>query len=90
MAKRSGRTTSSKTLLFIIGAAVIGVAVLLIVLFTLIATGAVNATRTKLVFASGSHTFIYDGTEHTYEEWSIVDGELREVIRMGRKRKWAA
>ena len=78
MAKRSGRTTSSKTLLFIIGAAVIGVAVLLIVLFTLIATGAVNATRTKLVFASGSHTFIYDGTEHTYEEWSIVDGELRE------------
>ena len=73
-----GKTSKARIVLYIVGPAVIGVAVLLVVLFVLIAGGAVDATQTKLVFSSASNEFIYDGTAHTDDTWTLVDGQLRE------------
>lgn len=73
-----GKTSKARIVLYIVGPAVIGVAVLLVVLFVLIAGGAVDATQTKLVFSSASNEFIYDGTAHTDDTWTLVDGQLRD------------
>lgn len=42
-----GKTSKARIVLYIVGPAVIGVAVLLVVLFVLIAGGAVDATQTN-------------------------------------------
>lgn len=65
-------------IIYIVGSVLIGIIALLIVLFALIASGAIDARQTKLVFASESESFVYDGTEHHADGWSIVDGELRD------------
>ncbi len=65
-------------LVYIIGSIAIGVMTLLAVFGILIATGAVNVTQTKLVIASKSETFVYDGTVHKSENWEIVEGSLQD------------
>ena len=50
--------------IYIIGSVIIGVIALLIVLFARIAGGVINATQKKIVFASASTEFIYDGKTH--------------------------
>lgn len=63
--------------IYIIGSIIIGVTALLIVLFGLIAGGVINATQTKLVFASATEEFTYDGKAHKDTEWTLVDGKLK-------------
>ena len=78
MEQKPKSANRSKTLLFVIGAIALGITALLVVLFTLIGTGIVGASRTKLVFTSQSQEFVYDGTSHTAPEWELTEGELQE------------
>lgn len=64
--------------IYIIGSIIIGVTALLIVFFGLIAGGVINATQTKLVFASATEEFTYDGKAHKDTEWTLVDGKLKD------------
>ena len=78
MAKKQKTTSRSRTLLYIVGSAIIGVVTLLIVLLSLIAAGVIDVTRTKLVFTSESQEFVYDGSAHTAGNWSLADGTLKD------------
>ena len=78
MEQKPKSANRSKTLLFVIGAIALGITALLAVLFTLIGTGIVGASRTTLVFTSQSQEFVYDGTSHTAPEWELTEGELQE------------
>ena len=59
------------------GSAVIGVLTVLTVLFAMISTGVIDGRQKKVVFASASAVFTYDGQEHTETQWEIKDGELK-------------
>ena len=64
-------------LIYIMGSAVIGVLTVLTVLFAMISTGVIDGRQKKVVFASASAVFTYDGQEHTETQWEIKDGELK-------------
>lgn len=64
-------------LIYIMGSAVIGVLTVLTVLFAMISTGVIDGRQKKVVFASASAIFTYDGQEHTETQWEIKDGELK-------------
>ena len=73
--------TKKSKIIYIVGSIIIGVVALLAVLLGLIAGGVIDSRQTKLVFASQSYEFVYDGTTHTYDKWELVTGELRENHR---------
>ena len=56
-------------LIYIMGSAVIGVLTVLTVLFAMISTGVIDGRQKKVVFASASAVFTYDGQEHTETQW---------------------
>ena len=64
-------------LIYIMGSAVIGVLTVLTVLLAMISTGVIDGRQKKVVFASASAVFTYDGQEHTETQWEIKDGELK-------------
>ena len=65
--------------IYIIGSAIIGIIALLIVFFTLIASGVINIRQNKLIFASATNTkFIYDGSPHSDGQWQLKEGELKK------------
>ena len=70
--------TRKAKIIYIVGSVIIGVVSLLAVLLSLIASGAVDTRQTKLVYASVSGEFVYDGQAHGAEEWELVSGELRK------------
>ena len=65
-------------LIYIIGAAAIGVLTVLTALFALISVGVIDGRQKTVLFSSGSATFTYDGKGHVSSEWEIKDGELKE------------
>lgn len=67
----------NKKRLYIFGSAALSVLVILVVYFSLIASGALNLIQNNLVISSGSSSKIYDGIvleNHTYE---INSGKLK-------------
>ena len=70
--------TKRATLIYIVGAIIIGIIGVLTVYFTLIATGAIDTQSHAIVFASGDAEKMYDGKPLTCKEWTITDGELQE------------
>ena len=70
--------TRKAKIIYIIGSVIIGVVSLLAVLLSLVASGAIDARQTKLVYASFSNEFVYDGQAHGEEGWELISGELRE------------
>ena len=65
-------------LIYIIGAAAIGVLTVLTALFALMSVGVIDGRQKTVLFSSGSATFTYDGKGHVSSEWEIKDGELKE------------
>ncbi|MCD8308233.1 MAG: hypothetical protein LUD19_00125 [Clostridia bacterium] len=65
-------------ILWIVGAAAIGVIALIIVMVSLIVSGVLDVTQNKLVIASSSEEFVYDGEEHTSDDWYIAEGGLKD------------
>ncbi len=64
-------------LIYVIGSITLGIIAILGVFVSLVAAGIIGVTQSKLVFASASAEFVYDGTAHKQEEWSLVSGELK-------------
>ncbi len=73
--------TKKSKLVYIIGSIAIGVIALLVVLCTLIAGNFVNVNKNKLVFASSSAEYVFDGETHESTEWKLVNGTLRKGHR---------
>ena len=67
--------TRKAKIIYIIGSVIIGVVSLLAVLLSLVASGAIDARQTKLVYASFSNEFVYDGQAHGEEGWELISGE---------------
>ena len=64
--------------IYIIGSIIIGFVSIIGVFFGLVATGVISTTREKIVIATSSAEKVYDGTDLTCQEWSIVEGALKE------------
>ena len=65
-------------LIYIVGSVAIGVVCVLVVLFGLIAGGAVSGGGAKLIFASESAEKVYDGKPLSCEKWNLVGGKLKK------------
>ena len=68
----------TKKMIYIIGSAIIGIVSMLVVMLSLIGTGAIDATQTKLVYKSASAEGVYDGSALVKNQWELVDGQLKE------------
>ncbi len=68
----------TKKLIYIFGSAVIGMLAVLVVVLTMIGTGSIGATPTRLVYRSATVEMAYDGSTLTSGEWELVSGELKE------------
>ena len=68
--------TRKQKIIYIVGSAVIGIAAVLIILFGLMLGGVIGAGSNKLVISSASHEFVYDGEEHTDDNWQLLSGKL--------------
>ena len=67
----------TRKLIIIIGSALIGLITMLAVIFTMIATGAIEVEQKTLVFSSASAEVIYSGDTLKSDEWEIISGELK-------------
>ena len=66
-----------KKRLLIAGSALIGIAVLLILYVVLIGFGVINSRQQNLVIRAGTAEKAYDGTPLVCEEWTLVQGNLK-------------
>ena len=68
----------TKKLIIITGSALIGLISMLAIIFTMIATGAIEVEQKTIVFSSASAETTYTGEALTAGEWKIISGQLRE------------
>ena len=66
----------TKKLIIIIGSALIGIISMLTVIFTMIATGAIEVEQKTIVFSSASAEAVYSGNALTAEEWEILSANI--------------
>lgn len=67
-----------KKLIFLVSSLALGLAIVLIVLLILTASGVLETGKQKLVVSSASESFVYDGEEHTCEQFTLISGSLAE------------
>ena len=68
----------TRKIIIITGSALIGLITMLAIIFTMIATGAIDVEQKTIVFSSASAEAVYSGDTLTAGEWEITSGELRE------------
>ena len=73
-----GNKPKRKKKLFVFGSILIGVAVLLLVYFILIATGVIRIRANELTFSTASASRAYDGTPLSAENFELVSGSVPE------------
>lgn len=66
-----------KKLIFLLSSLALGLAVVLIVLLILTASGVLDISKPKLVISSASESFVYDGETHSFEQFELVSGNLQ-------------
>ena len=66
-----------KKIIYITGAAIIGIVVMLGIILLLIGSGAITTEQTKLVIASRSIEGVYDGNPLVCNEWRLVSGVVK-------------
>lgn len=65
-----------RKIVYILGSAIIGIASILLIYFTLMTTGVIQTRRNTLVICSNSTEQVYTGNYVTCEEYEILSGEL--------------
>ena len=69
--------TKRSKLVYIIGSVIIGIIAVVSIFAGLVLSGVIDASSRKLVFASASKEAMYSGDALVCEEWTLVDGELK-------------
>ena len=68
----------TKKIIILTGSALIGLISILAILFTLIATGAIDVEQKTIVFSSANAEAIYSGDPLTAGGWEITSGKLQD------------
>ena len=76
--RSGGEKPKKKRKLFILGSILIGVVVMLLVYFVLIATGVIRIRANELTIGTPSAVKTYDGTPLTAQDYEITSGALPE------------
>ena len=74
--RSGGEKPKKKRKLFILGSILIGVVVMLLVYFVLIATGVIRIRANELTIGTPSAVKTYDGTPLTAQDYEITSGAL--------------